>query len=141
MTGVQTCALPIWTRSPSTNGTWVDGERVQGEVALSPGTVIRLGEISVMFEPTDDHLGTEGGSGTKVMGAIRPQIPPPAAAASVSAPEPKQERAAEAPPAISTPRRAPVVMTSPPSRRLPGWLIPAALILLLGVVAAILLLR
>jgi pSer/pThr/pTyr-binding forkhead associated (FHA) protein len=133
----------ILVDNESTNGTWVDGERIQGEVALGPGTVIRFGEISVLFEPTDDHLGTEGGSGTKVMGAVRPQIPVPAEpAAPVPAhAEPRRERAAEASPVIAPPRRPPVVMTSPPSRRLPGWVIPTALIVLLGVVAAILLLR
>jgi predicted component of type VI protein secretion system len=133
----------ILVDNESTNGTWVDGERIQGEVALGPGTVIRFGEISVLFEPTDDHLGTEGGSGTKVMGAVRPQIPVPAEpAAPVPAhAEPRRERAAAASPVIAPPRRPPVVMTSPPSRRLPGWVIPTALIVLLGVVAAILLLR
>ncbi len=47
----------IWvlTDSDSTNGTWVDGERVAGEAALGPGSVVRFGEISVLFEPTDDH--------------------------------------------------------------------------------------
>lgn len=67
----------ILTDNESTNGTWVDGERVQGEVMLGPGAVVRFGEISVLFEPTDDHLGTGQGSGTKVMGAIRTATPPP----------------------------------------------------------------
>lgn len=64
----------IWviTDNDSTNGTFVDGERVRGEVPLSPGAIVRFGEVSVMFEPTDDHLGTAAGTGTKVIGAIRP---------------------------------------------------------------------
>lgn len=68
----------------STNGTWVDGERVVGETMLGPGAVVRFGEVSAMFEPTDDHLGTGSGSGTKVMGALKtsspaaPAPPPPA---------------------------------------------------------------
>jgi pSer/pThr/pTyr-binding forkhead associated (FHA) protein len=125
----------------STNGTWVDGDRVQGEVALGPGTVVRFGEISVMFEPTDDHLGTEAGSGTKIMGAMRP---PPGGSPSTGptpAVEPKGEPAHVEPAVMQSPRRGPVVMSSPPPKRLPGWLIPAVLIVLLGVVAAILLLR
>jgi pSer/pThr/pTyr-binding forkhead associated (FHA) protein len=124
----------------STNGTWVDGDRVQGEVALGPGTVVRFGEVSVMFEPTDDHLGTEAGSGTKIMGAMRP---PPAGfpATAPSAAESKPEAARPEPAVMQSPRRGPVVMGGPPPKRLPGWLIPAVLIVLLGVAAAILLLR
>jgi pSer/pThr/pTyr-binding forkhead associated (FHA) protein len=140
----------IWilVDNESTNGTWVDGERVQGEVALGPGTVVRFGEVSVMFEPTDDHLGTEAGSGTKVMGAMRPAAspgaspaPPPAAAAMPAMSDAVREQSfAEPPMRQAAPRRPPAVM-SPPPRRLPGWLIPAVLIVVLGVVAAILLLR
>ncbi len=88
----------IWVLSDtdSTNGTWVDGERLHGETVLGPGAVVRFGEISVMFEPTDEHLGMGGGSGTKVMGAIKAPgtaapVPPPAPApiaASAAAPTP-----------------------------------------------------
>ncbi|HXW97396.1 MAG TPA: FHA domain-containing protein [Gemmatimonadales bacterium] len=139
----------ILVDNDSTNGTWVDGDRVTSEVALGPGTVIRFGEVSVMFEPTDDHLGTEAGSGTKVMGAMRP-VPsgmvPATASAQTDAPAPAPvEPRAEPPqePAIiqGAPRRPAVVVSGPPSKRLPAWLIPAVLIVLLGVAAAILLLR
>jgi len=136
----------------STNGTWVDGERVQGEVALGPGTVVRFGEVSVMFEPTDDHLGTDAGSGTKIMGAMRPSAGAPPAVTTAPAPqpaspvhspvEPKPEPSHAEPSVMhSAPRRPPVVVTSPPAKGMPAWLIPAVLIVLLGVVAAILLLR
>lgn len=140
----------IWilVDNDSTNGTWVDGDRVQGEVALGPGTVVRFGEVSVMFEPTDDHLGTDAGSGTKVMGAMRPaapsvplQAPTPAPAAMPAMSEAAREQSyAEPPMRQAPPRRPPAVMSASP-RRLPGWLIPAVLIVVLGVVAAILLLR
>jgi len=155
----------------STNGTWVDGERVVGEVALGPGTVVRFGEVSVMFEPTDDHLGTEAGTGTKVMGAMKlptgatlsPTAPPPVAhpapappaPAPAPTPSPAPTPAAARPPAhpprprpehgegvVSTAPRRPAVVTGPgPAKRPPAWLIPTVLIVLLGVVAAILLLR
>lgn len=82
----------------STNGTWVDGERVTGEAALGPGAVVRFGEVSVLFEPTDDHLGTASGSGTKVMGAMRP-APGPGGGATPAAPPPP----APTPPAASAP--------------------------------------
>lgn len=179
----------------STNGTWVDGERVTGEAMLGPGAVVRFGEVSVMFEPTDDHLGTGSGSGTKVMGAMRvpgspptpaPQpalssAPPPAAPplvntppampaasvpkppaptpkppapaplpapapeppVSVAKPEPVPQQQPGSEPALhrSSPRRPPVVVTSPPPSGMPKWVIPAVVIVLLGVVAAILLTR
>lgn len=140
----------IWilVDNDSTNGTWVDGERVQGEVALGPGTVVRFGEVSVMFEPTDDHLGTDAGSGTKVMGAMRPAAPPapsreapPAAAVMPAMSDAAREQSFAEPPMRQAPPRRPPAVMSPSPRRLPGWVIPAVLIIVLGVVAAILLLR
>ncbi len=155
----------------STNGTWVDGERVAGEAALGPGSVVRFGEVSVMFEPTDDHLGTASGSGTKIMGAMRPAptpgvaptppAPPPAAPVAsappprppvpVSAPSPVPQRPATPvahSPAIepgikqSGSRRPPVIVSSPPpSSGLPKWVVPLLLVIVLGVVAAVLLTR
>jgi pSer/pThr/pTyr-binding forkhead associated (FHA) protein len=157
----------IWVLidNDSTNGTWVDGERVSGETMLGPGAVVRFGEISAMFEPTDDHLGTAAGSGTKVMGAMRPPAPPPVAPAParpVSSPgmpplqEPVYPNPATPSPArpsmeapvfpseqpLSRPvARRPVVMTGPEPRGMPKWVIPLVVVVILGVVAAILLTR
>jgi pSer/pThr/pTyr-binding forkhead associated (FHA) protein len=143
----------------STNGTWVDGERVTAEVALGPGTVVRFGEVSVMFEPTDDHLGTDAGSGTKVMGAMKVGTgPTPMPAPAPTAPSPPPVTAPAAPPIgmggpvpsrrpehgreqIVTSGRRPAVVLGSTSRRPPAWLIPAILIVALGAVAAYLLLR
>jgi pSer/pThr/pTyr-binding forkhead associated (FHA) protein len=58
----------------STNGSFVDAERVQGEMPLAPGALIRFGEVQVLFEPTDDTVDAAKGSSTKMMSAIR--IPP-----------------------------------------------------------------
>lgn len=58
----------------STNGSFVDAERVQGETPLAPGAVIRLGEVQLLFEPTDDTVDAARGSSTKLMSALR--IPP-----------------------------------------------------------------
>jgi pSer/pThr/pTyr-binding forkhead associated (FHA) protein len=166
----------IWvlTDNQSTNGTWVDGERVYGEVMLGPGAVVRFGEISAMFEPTDDHLGTGAGSGTKIMGAMKPMAPPPAhpvapppiePALPPMVPTPSTARPAMGAPigpamgpsvvdsaqqpsmplrpsqAMQPPRRQPVVIASPPSSGMPRWLIPLAIVIILGVAAAILLTR
>jgi pSer/pThr/pTyr-binding forkhead associated (FHA) protein len=156
----------ILTDNQSTNGTWVDGERVYGEVMLGPGAVVRFGEISAMFEPTDDHLGTAGGSGTKVMGAMKPMAPPPAMPVAPPPIEPQLPPMVATPSAarpamgpavgdsaqqpsmplrpsqaMQPPRRQPVVIASPPQGGMPRWLIPLAIVIILGVAAAILLSR
>jgi adenylate cyclase len=62
----------------STNGSFVDGERVQGELPIAPGAVLKFGDIELLFEPTDDALGIGKGGGTVVMAgfASRPAPPP-----------------------------------------------------------------
>jgi pSer/pThr/pTyr-binding forkhead associated (FHA) protein len=129
----------IWvlTDNGSTNGTFVDGERLSGEAVLSPGALIRFGETAVMFEPTDTQANVKKGSGTKVMGAI--QIP----AASPPAPL-VTERSAPVEPLVPAPRpplRRPVVVSSPRSGAFPGWLIPVAIVVILAAIAAFLLLK
>ena len=80
----------------STNGTFVDGERVKGETPLSPGVTVRFGDISLVFEPTDDAAVVAKGGGTRMMEAMKPAAPPPApkpaakpAPAPAPAPKPK----------------------------------------------------
>lgn len=34
-------------------GTWVDGERVTGTAAVAPGSVLRLGQAILVFDPRD----------------------------------------------------------------------------------------
>jgi len=55
----------------STNGTMVDGDRVTGEVPLAPGSLIRFGDVQVIFEPTDDTIDAAKGSSTKVISAVQ----------------------------------------------------------------------
>jgi pSer/pThr/pTyr-binding forkhead associated (FHA) protein len=158
----------IWVLidNDSTNGTWVDGERVTGETMLGPGAVVRFGEISAMFEPTDDHMGTGAGSGTKVMGALKPSAPPPQPAPPpqipVSSspglphlqepnygggPTPSAARPAmDVPgyhpdPSVARSARRPMVITSPEKRGMPKWIIPLIVVVVLGAVAAFLLTR
>jgi pSer/pThr/pTyr-binding forkhead associated (FHA) protein len=74
----------------STNGTFVDGDKVSGEAPLAPGAMVRFGDVQVVFEPTDDAMGTAKGGGTKVIEAFKP-APAPAPAPAVvkrSAPPP-----------------------------------------------------
>jgi len=95
----------------STNGTFVDGERVTGESPLAPGTLLRFGDIQLVFEPSDDALGMARGGGTQVMkdfSAVAPS--PPSAAPSRASPP--------APPPASRPR--------PPAKGRPASKRPAA---------------
>jgi len=57
----------IWvlTDLGSTNGSRVDGEAVRDEIALSPGSQITLGEVTLLFEPRD--RGVKRVSGTAVL--------------------------------------------------------------------------
>jgi pSer/pThr/pTyr-binding forkhead associated (FHA) protein len=45
----------VWvlTDLGSTNGTYVEGDPVTGETALTPGTTLRFGDVSALFEPHD----------------------------------------------------------------------------------------
>src|SRR6059036_537431 len=54
----------------STNGTFVDGERVKDEAPLAPGATVRLGDVQLAFEPTDDAVPVIEGSGTRVSAAF-----------------------------------------------------------------------
>jgi len=49
----------VWmlTDLGSTNGTSVDGQAVTEEAPLSPGTVITLGDVDLLFEPHDEGAG------------------------------------------------------------------------------------
>src|SRR5437899_4582212 len=63
----------------STNGTFVDGERVKGDAPLAPGATVRFGDVQLVFEPTDDALGVVKGGGTQVLRtphSIAPHVPP-----------------------------------------------------------------
>jgi len=73
----------------STNGTFVDGDRVQGETPLSPGVTVRFGDISLVFEPTDDAAGVSKGGGTRMMEVMKPPPKPAPPPPPPPAPKPK----------------------------------------------------
>ena len=90
----------------STNGTFVDGERVKGETPLSPGVTVRFGDISLVFEPTDDAAGIAKGGGTRMIEVMKPPAPPPKpaprpAAAPVPAPAPAKTKPKARPPVVA----------------------------------------
>lgn len=55
----------------STNGSFVDGERVEGDVALAPGALVRFGEVRAFFEPADTDEGPAQGGSTRLLQAIK----------------------------------------------------------------------
>ena len=73
----------IWMLSDlgSTNGTFVEGERLSGEVALGPGTTIKFGDVAVLFEPLDANVPVRRSSKTEVLSARIPGADGEAAAA------------------------------------------------------------
>jgi len=109
----------ILTDIESTNGTFVDGERVQGDAPLAPGAMVRFGDVQLVFEPTDDAMGVAKGGGTKMIEAFKVPAPP--------APAPKA-----APPAKATPKRP---VPPPVAEKKGKGCGPSAAVLLLGFVA------
>jgi len=104
----------------STNGTFVDGERVKGEAPLAPGAIVRLGDVQLVFEPSDDAVRAVKGGGTQVLRTPH-SVAPPAAAPVVLGPPapPAPPRKSPAPPAA--PPRAPAAQPKPrPSAAKPG---------------------
>jgi pSer/pThr/pTyr-binding forkhead associated (FHA) protein len=65
----------VWvlTDLDSTNGTLVDGERIQGEVPLAPGAFVRFGDVQLLFEPTDDDAAINAPKATRMIPSINPQ--------------------------------------------------------------------
>jgi hypothetical protein len=94
----------ILTDLESTNGTFVDGERVQGDAPLAPGTMVRFGDVQLVFEPTDDAMGVAKGGGTKMIEAFKAPAPVPKPAAPAPAPKAAPPAAAAAP-AKAAPKR------------------------------------
>src|SRR5437773_6841789 len=72
----------------STNGTFVDGEQVKGDAPLAPGATVRLGDVQLVFEPSDDAvgLGAMKGGGTQVLRTPHSVAPPAAVKAPLAAP-------------------------------------------------------
>jgi pSer/pThr/pTyr-binding forkhead associated (FHA) protein len=114
----------VWVLSDlgSTNGTFVEGERISGEVALGPGSTIKFGEVAVLFEPLDENAPVRRSSGTQVLSAVLPSDTGESEAAVTAA------RA-----------RRPIRAATPRPSGPPAWLI--ATLVVVGAVVAFLLLR
>ncbi len=137
----------VWmlTDLGSTNGTFVDGERIAGETAISPGAAIRFGEISLMFEPTDDDAEVSKAGGTKVLQAAfpSPPPPPPSPPPAPRPPPPAASRPAVAPEPSPKPasRKPGVIIASPPPKSAAKWLIPVSILVIIVAIALVLIFR
>jgi len=69
-----------------TNGTFIDGDQIKAEAPLAPGATVRFGDISLVFEPTDDAAAVAKGGGTRVMEQMVMSSPPKPAPATKPAP-------------------------------------------------------
>ena len=89
----------------STNGTFVEGERVKGEAPLGPGAMVRLGDVQLLFEPVDEKQGVLKGGGTQVLRAPHSPAPaPPPAPAAPPGPPASPTRPAPPPPSAAPAR-------------------------------------
>jgi pSer/pThr/pTyr-binding forkhead associated (FHA) protein len=95
----------------STNGTFVDGERIKADTPIAPGTMVRFGDIQLVFEPTDDALGVAKGGGTKVIESLR--VPAAAAAEAATPTVPPQPPPTPRPAAKPSPAPAPAPAAKP----------------------------
>jgi pSer/pThr/pTyr-binding forkhead associated (FHA) protein len=117
-------AIWILTDLGSTNGTYVEGERLAGETALTPGTTLKFGDVVAMFEPLDDQVPASRTNQTRMMGRIEPPAP--------IAHEPVQK--AQKP---ARPRRP--LRTVPPKPKGPSGGLVASLLVLLAALIYLLL--
>ena len=108
----------------STNGTFIDGDQVKGEAPLAPGAAVRFGDVSTVFEPTDDSVGVEKGGSTRVIEVMTMSPHPPKAAA--APPPPSAPKPAPAPPKAAPVAAKPGPSPRPPKKPKPGAKPPVA---------------
>lgn len=118
----------VWvlTDLGSTNGTFVEGERLTGEQPLSPGSTIRFGDVAALFEPLDDDVPAARASGTRVMDKL--EAPPAPARAPSPMAEPERPK--------SKSRRP--IHVAPPRPRPPSTIMVVGLVILVAILAYLL---
>jgi pSer/pThr/pTyr-binding forkhead associated (FHA) protein len=118
----------VWvlTDLGSTNGTFVEGERLTGEQPLSPGTTIRFGDVAALFEPLDDDVPAARASGTRVMDKLEAQPAPPRTSTPISEAERPKSKS-----------RRPIHV-APPRPRPPSTLMVVGLVILVAILAYLL---
>ncbi len=128
----------VWTLTDlgSTNGTAVDGIPVTDEAPLSPGTVITLGEIDLLFEPHDGRVTRDAPTAMmpKVVAEPAPEPMPASAPIAAAVPPPPSSpivipRAEPLPPPVSS--------SNPPARRSNTVALVIGVIVVLAALAAL----
>jgi pSer/pThr/pTyr-binding forkhead associated (FHA) protein len=140
-------AIWILTDLGSTNGTFVEGERLTGEAPLSPGTTLKFGDVSALFEPLDETVPAPRTERTRMMERVEvpPAPPAPAPTAEPVMPAEPVPRAAETPsvePSLEDPRprprpRRPIHMATPRPKS-PSTLTVVGLLILVAILAYLL---
>jgi pSer/pThr/pTyr-binding forkhead associated (FHA) protein len=133
-------AIWVLTDLGSTNGTFVEGERLTGEVPLSPGTTLKFGDVSALFEPLDESKPAPRPQSTRLLQALEPEArrapARPVEPAAVSEPPPAAEPAPEAPRPRPRPRRP--IHVAPPRPKSPSTLTVVGLLILVAILAYLL---
>ena len=128
-------AIWILTDLGSTNGTFVEGERLSGEVPLSPGTTLKFGDVSALFEPLDESVQTGRPGSTRMMPRLNPEpsrASPPSSPPTAAAP-PDPAVAGEPAPVSPPPRprsRRPIHVASTPRPKSPSTITVVGLLIL-----------
>ncbi|MEP7227976.1 MAG: FHA domain-containing protein, partial [Gemmatimonadales bacterium] len=91
-------AVWILTDMGSTNGTFVEGERLAGEAPLSPGTTLRFGDVIALFEPLDEKVPAGRTGSTRLMGRLDPEAGPADPRQQADKPRPRPPRRPIRPP-------------------------------------------
>src|SRR6266704_2330599 len=110
----------------STNGTFIDGDRVKGEAPLAPGASVRFGDVSTVFEPTDDSAAVEKGASTRMIEAMTMSPQPPKPPPPAGPPPPPSRKPAPAPAKASAGPAAPAGPPPAPTKPKPGARPPVA---------------
>jgi pSer/pThr/pTyr-binding forkhead associated (FHA) protein len=123
----------------STNGTFVDGDQIKGEIPLAPGANVRFGEIGTVFEPTDEGAGVAKGGGTRVMEVMtmspapaKPKEPPPG-----PKPAPKAPAASKAPTVPKPPPAKPAARPAVAQQKKGKGCGGSAAVLVLGIIGLV----
>ena len=109
----------------STNGTFVEGDRLTGESPLSPGSTLRFGDVIALFEPLDEKVPAGRVGQTRMMDRL-----PDAPAAS-----PQAAPLEEAQPERPRPRRP---IRTVPRPKGPSPLLVTGLVILVAILAYLL---
>jgi hypothetical protein len=124
----------------STNGTFIDEQRIKGVVPLKPGASIRLGDrVSFTYEAVAaDEAGTQGVPAKQIRTSTTPRyipVPKPPVPPAPMAPEPAaiETPKPDAAPARRRPRRGGIRLPLFTQR----WFMIGAVLLILGSCAAI----